>query len=59
MPAPDLTREDWQYIHYHMTAAFNKARPRPSEGRPSKEFLAQEKRVMTFLLHRAFGQEGK
>jgi len=50
----DLTKEDWQYISYCLQQAFNKARPRPSEGKPSKEFLAQEARIMSYLNRKAF-----
>jgi hypothetical protein len=53
----DLTREDWQYIHFAMQDRFNKARPTPAEGRPSPAFLAQERRIMTYLLHKAFKSE--
>jgi hypothetical protein len=52
---PDLTREDWQYISYQMQKAFNEARPKPSEGQPSPEFIAQEKRILNYLNRKAFG----
>jgi hypothetical protein len=52
---PDLTREDWQYISYRMQIAFNEARPKPSEGKPSPEFIAQEKRIFNYLNRKAFG----
>lgn len=53
-PIAELSKEDWQYISYSMQKAFNIARPKPNEGRPSKEFLDQEKRVMSFLNKKAF-----
>jgi hypothetical protein len=51
----ELTREDWQFIDYATRERFNKARPKPSEGKPSKAFLEQEKRIMIFLTKKAFG----
>lgn len=61
MPAPtptmrptDPTKEDWQYIEHHMRRAFNAARPKPSEGKPSPEFLTQERRVMDYLMKKAY-----
>ena len=54
-----LTSEDWQYINYTMQKAFNNARPKPSEGKPSKEFLNQENRIMSFLNNKAFGPSQK
>jgi hypothetical protein len=49
-----LTKEDWQYIEYAVRERFNRARPKPSEGQPSKEFLEQEKRITDFLFRKAF-----
>ena len=48
------TKEDWQYIEYCLRAAFKKARPRPSEGPPSQEFLDQERRIMDYLMNKAY-----
>jgi len=57
VPEDNLTKSDWQYISYHMTQAFNKARPKASEGKPSKEFLSQEKRILNYLDKKSFSQE--
>lgn len=50
----ELSIEDWQFIEYATRERFRKARPTAAEGKPSKEFLAQEKRIMTALMHKAF-----
>jgi hypothetical protein len=50
----NLTKSDWRYIHYHLTKAFKAAEPKPSEGKPSKEFLDQKNRVLDFLISKAY-----
>ncbi len=49
-----LTKEDWQFIELAARLRFDSARPKPSEGKPSQAFLDQEKRIMFFLMHKAF-----
>lgn len=51
----ELSKEDWQFIEYATRLRFNAARPKPSEGKPSKEFLVQEARTMAYLMKKAFG----
>lgn len=54
-----LTKDDWQYIEYATRQRFDRARPKPEEGKPSKEFLLQEKRILSFLMKKAFGGDAQ
>jgi hypothetical protein len=54
-PQDDLCREDWQFIAEAVRQRFDRARPKPGEGKPSKAFLEEERRINTFLMRKAYG----
>jgi hypothetical protein len=54
----DLTKEDWQYIHFCLTEKINRInKPLPGEEKlkPSKSWQDQTKRILFFLQAKAFG----
>lgn len=53
-PTQNLTTDDWEYILYATQDRFNRARPKPHEGKPSKEFLEQEKRIIHALMRMVY-----
>jgi len=53
----ELAKEDWQWLALAAQQRWSRSDPKPGEPAASKAYLAQQARIMAYVLSRAYPKQ--